>query len=72
MTDAPNPRRWWNLKQAANYLEVHPDTLIRRARKAVKRYAKTRSGMPVIRFDGKGPFRFPIETFKAWAEHPTD
>lgn len=72
MPELPNPRRWWNLKQAAAYLEMHPQTLITRARRAVKRYAKHRRGMPVVRFDGRGPFRFPIEQFKAWADHPTD
>jgi hypothetical protein len=72
MADASNPRRWWNLKQAAAYLEVHRDTLEKRARKAVKKYAKTRAGMPVIRFSEHSPYRFPIEPFKAWAEHPTD
>jgi len=72
MAEARDPRRWWGAKQAANYLEIHPITLRRRARRAVKKYASLKTGMPVVRFNGRGPFRFPIEAFKAWAEHPTD
>jgi len=73
MTDLPpNPRRWWNLKQAAAHLELHPKTMYKRANKAVKKYATQKRGMPVVRFNGRGPFRFPIEAFKAWAEHPTE
>ncbi len=73
MSDAaPNVRRWWNLKTAAAHLEVHPNTLKVRAQKAVRKYATTRSGLPVVRFSKRGPFRFPIDAFKAWAEHPTE
>lgn len=72
MGEVPNPKRWWNAKQAAAHLEVCTETILRKARKAVKRYATTKRGMPVIRFHQRGPFRFPIEAFKAWAEHPTD
>lgn len=72
MAEAHDPRRWWGAKQAASYLEIHPITMRRRAKRAVKKYASTKSGMPVVRFNGRGPFRFPIEAFKAWAEHPTD
>lgn len=69
---APNPRRWWNVKTAAAHLEVHPQTLAKLARKSLRRYASTKSGLPVVRFGKRGPFRFPIDAFKAWAEHPTD
>ena len=72
MTEVRDPRRWWGVKQAACHLEIHPRTLRLRAKKSVKKYASTRTGMPVVRFNGKGPFRFPIDAFKAWAEHPTD
>lgn len=72
MTEARDPRRWWGVKQAAAHLEVHATTMRRRAKKSVKKYASTKTGMPVVRFNGRGPFRFPIEAFKAWAEHPTD
>ncbi len=68
----PNPSRWWNIKQAAAYLEMGELTLYLRAKKAVRRYAQKRTGMPVVRFGGKGPYKFPIEAFKQWAEHPTD
>lgn len=72
MAEARDPRRWWRAKEAAAYLEIHPITMRRRARRAVKKYASSKTGMPVVRFNGRGPFRFPIEAFKAWAEHPTD
>lgn len=66
------PRRWWRLKEAASHLEIHTETLRVHAKKAVKKYASLKTGMPVVRFNGRGPFRFPIDAFKAWAEHPTD
>lgn len=72
MAEMGDPRRWWGIKQAACLLEIHADTMRKRAKRAVKKYASTRKGMPVVRFNGRGPFRFPIEAFKAWAEHPTD
>lgn len=72
MAEAGEPRRWWGLKQAACHLEIHAETMRKRAKRAVKKYASSKTGMPVVRFNGRGPFRFPIEAFKAWAEHPTD
>lgn len=72
MAKSCEPRRWWRLKEAADYLEIHVETLRLRAKKAAKKYASSKTGMPVVRFNGRGPFRFPIEAFKVWAEHPTD
>ena len=65
------PRRWLSLKEAAEELEIHTSTMYRRARKAVRKYATKQTGMPVVRY-GRGPFRFPSEKFKQWAEHPTE
>lgn len=72
MTEAPQERRWLSLKQAAAILEVHTNTLYARAHKAVRKYAAKQTGMPVVRHGGKGPFKFPAEKFKQWAEHPTE
>lgn len=71
MAEAQTERRWLSLKQAAAILEVHTNTLYGRARKAVRKYASKQTGMPVVRH-GKGPFKFPSEKFKQWAEHPTE
>jgi hypothetical protein len=72
MTDtASHARRWWTLKEAAAHIEMHPLTLYRHAKKAVRKYARNQKGMPVIRHNGHH-YRFPIEEFKAWADHPTD
>jgi hypothetical protein len=68
----PNPRRWWSLKEAAAYLEIGTANMYERAHRAARRYASKRTGMPVVRFGNKGPFKFPIEEFKRWAEHPVD
>lgn len=66
------PRKWLTLKQAADELEISISTMYSRARKAVRKYASKQTGMPVVRHGGKGPFKFPAEKFKQWAEHPTE
>jgi len=68
---ASSSRRWWTLKEAAAHLEIHPVTMYRRARKALKKYTRKQTGMPVVRHEGR-EYRFPIEEFKTWARHPTD
>ena len=73
MTDtAPSTRAWWNLKEAAAHMGVHKNTLRKLALKSLKKYARTRQGLPAVRFHTHGHFRFPIDAFKAWVEHPTE
>lgn len=71
MANGNAPRRWLSLKEAADELEICASTMYKRARKAVRKYATKQTGMPVVRH-GKGPFKFPSEKFKQWAEHPTE
>lgn len=72
MANGNAPRRWLSLKEAADEIEIHVNTMYKRARKAVKKYASKQTGMPVVRHGGKGPFKFPCEEFKKWANHPTE
>jgi hypothetical protein len=68
---APRTNRWWTLKEAADYFGCSRHTMAKYAKKSYRKYTAERTGMPVIRFFDRGPFRFPIEAFKAWVENPT-
>jgi excisionase family DNA binding protein len=58
-SDSPN-RRWLSVKEAADYIGVHRDTLYRYLRKKKNR-------PPYNRFTANGPYRFPREEFIQWA-----
>lgn len=60
MQSESSNRRWLSVKEAAEYIGVHRDTLYRYLRKKKNR-------PPFNRFTPAGPYRFPREEFIQWA-----
>ncbi len=64
----PHQRRFWNSKQAANYLNVTVQTLYAYCHGPKNGTAKLIGQPPPFRRLGRNCVRFPIVEFKQWAE----
>ena len=75
MSEPIGSKRFWNVRQAAAYILVNPRhiyTLVRKATKdAQLPTAKRKIKRPIpYRRLGRNIIRFPVESFKRWADTP--